>query len=82
MSTTEYGVNHPMAVKHWSADLMKEALKRTYALKFMGKDKKSLVQIKTELNKNAGDRIRFGRRVGPLFGRDPTQVLVHLTHGR
>lgn len=62
MATTEYGVNHPMAVKHWSADLMKEALKRTFALRFMGKDKNSLVQIKTELNKNAGDRIRFGLR--------------------
>jgi len=52
-----------MAVKHWSADLMKEALKRTYALKFMGKDSNSLIQIKTELNKNAGDRVRFGLRM-------------------
>jgi len=63
MATTEYGVNHPMAVKHWSADLMKEALKKTYALRFMGKTTNSLVQIKTELNKNAGDRIRFGLRM-------------------
>ena len=63
MATTEYGVNHPMAVKHWSADLMKEALKRTYALQFMSKKKDSLIQIKTELNKNAGDRIRFGLRM-------------------
>lgn len=63
MATTEYGVNHPMAVKHWSADLMKEALKRTHALKFMGKDKNALCQIKTELNKNAGDRVRFGLRM-------------------
>jgi N4-gp56 family major capsid protein len=52
-----------MAVKHWSADLMKEALKRTYGLKFMGKTSSSLIQIKTELNKNAGDRIRFGLRM-------------------
>jgi N4-gp56 family major capsid protein len=51
-----------MAVKHWSADLMKEALKRTYALRFMGKGSGSLCQIKTELNKQAGDRIRFGLR--------------------
>ncbi len=63
MATSEYGVNHPMAVKHWSADLMKEALKRTYALQFMSKEKGALVQIKTELNKNAGDRIRFGLRM-------------------
>ncbi len=62
MATTEYGVNHPMAVKKWSGDLMKEALKRTHALQFMGTNKNALVQIKTELNKDAGDRIRFGLR--------------------
>lgn len=63
MATTDYGVNHPLAVKHWSKDLMKEALKRTHALQFMGKDSNSLIQIKTELNKDAGDRIRFGLRM-------------------
>lgn len=63
MATTEYGVNHPLAVKLWSRDLMKEALKRTQALKFMGKDKNSVIQIKTETNKSAGDRIRFGLRM-------------------
>jgi len=62
MAVSEYGVNHPMAVKHWSADLMKEALKKTYALQFMGKDKNALAQIKTELNKSAGDKITFGLR--------------------
>jgi len=63
MATTEYGVNHPLAVKHWSKDLMKEALKRTHALRFMGKGKNSLCYIKTELNKSAGDRIRYGLRM-------------------
>lgn len=63
MATTDYGVNHPLAVKHWSKDLMVQALKRTHALQFMGKDSNSVVQIKTELNKNAGDRIRFGLRM-------------------
>jgi N4-gp56 family major capsid protein len=63
MATTDYGVNHPLAVKHWSKDLMVQALKRTHALQFMGKDSNSVVQIKTELNKAAGDRIRFGLRM-------------------
>ena len=63
MATTDYGVNHPLAVKHWSKDLMVQALKRTHALQFMGKDSNSLVQIKTELNKGAGDRIRMGLRM-------------------
>jgi len=42
---------------------MVQALKRTHALQFMGKDSNSVVQIKTELNKAAGDRIRFGLRM-------------------
>lgn len=62
MAATDYPVGSPLAVKRWSADLMKEALKRTHALQFMGKDTNSLVQIKTELNKAAGDRITFGIR--------------------
>jgi len=41
---------------------MKEALKRTVALQFMGTSSDSLIQIKTELNKDAGDRITFGLR--------------------
>lgn len=63
MATTDYPVNHPLAVKHWSKDLMVQALKRTHALQFMGKDSNSVVQIKSELNKAAGDRIRFGLRM-------------------
>jgi N4-gp56 family major capsid protein len=63
MATTDYGVNHPLAVKHWSKDLMVQALKKTAALQYMGKDSNSVVQIKTELNKAAGDRIRFGLRM-------------------
>lgn len=63
MATTDFPVNHPQARKTWSADLMKEALKRTHALQFMGAGSDSLCQIKTEVNKAAGDRIRTGLRV-------------------
>lgn len=62
MAVTDYPLNHPLAVKHWAPSLMKEALKKTFALQFMGKDTNSLIQIKTEVNKAAGDRIRFGLR--------------------
>lgn len=41
---------------------MKEALKKTFALQFMGQDSNALIQLKTELNKAAGDRITFGLR--------------------
>jgi N4-gp56 family major capsid protein len=41
---------------------MKEALKKTFALQFMGTDTNALIQIKTELNKGPGDRLTFGLR--------------------
>lgn len=63
MAATEYGVNHPLAIKKWAPDLMKEALKKTYALQFMSKGKDSLCTIKTDLtDKDGGDRIRVGIR--------------------
>lgn len=63
MATTAYGVNHPLAVKLWSKKLMREALKETYASRFMGTSKDSLVYVKDDLNKSAGDRIRVGLRM-------------------
>lgn len=62
MASTEYGVNHPLAVKRWAPDLMKVALKKTSFGQFMGRGSNALCQVKTELNKGAGDRIRFGLR--------------------
>lgn len=59
---TDYQLNSPLAVKRWSSELMKEALKKTFALQFMGEDPNNIIQIKTELNKGAGDRITFGIR--------------------
>ena len=58
MAMTEYGVNAPEAVKLWSRKLMREALKQTWASKFMGRDSNSLCQVKDDLKKSAGDRIR------------------------
>lgn len=62
MATTDYPVGHPLAVKHWQRDLMKEALKETYALQFIGTGKNSLCTIKSETQKNPGDRVRVGIR--------------------
>lgn len=63
MATTEYGVNHPLAVKLWGKRLLREALKETFVSRFMGSTKDSLVYVKNELNKSAGDRIRYGLRM-------------------
>lgn len=63
MSAAEYGVNHPLAIKKWAPELMSEALKKTYALQFMGKGKSALCTIKTDLtDSDGGDRIRVGIR--------------------
>lgn len=62
MATTDYPLNHPLALKHWQKDLMKEALKRTHALQFISTGKNSLCTIKTETMKEGGDRIRVGIR--------------------
>lgn len=64
MAGTSYGVNHPLAVKKWSSDLMKEALKQTYILQFIGKDANALIHWKDDLSKDqGGDKITFGLRV-------------------
>lgn len=63
MALTEFGVNHPAARKHWSSDVFKEALKRTYAMKFMGTGTNSLVQVRNETQKGKGDRVRFNLRM-------------------
>lgn len=63
MALTEFGVNHAAARKHWSSDVFKEALKRTYAMKFMGTGTNSLCQIRNEMQKGKGDRVRFNLRM-------------------
>lgn len=63
MATTAYGVNHPLAVKLWSKKLMREALKETFASRFMGDSKNSLIYVKDETSKSAGDRITVGLRM-------------------
>lgn len=62
MATTSYGVNHPLAVKAWSAKLFHEMIGQSYVGRFMGTGDSSLIQIKTELQKDAGDKVTFGLR--------------------
>jgi len=63
MAETTYGVGHPLAVKLWSKKLFHESLKSTFFGKFMGTDSGSLIQIKSETSKGAGDRVRVGLRM-------------------
>ena len=63
MANTEYGVNHPLARKAWAKKLFADALKETYIGKFIGSTSNSLIQKKSELGKNKGDRVRIGLRM-------------------
>lgn len=63
MATTSYGVNDALAVKLWARKLFQDSLKATWASKFMGKGSDSLVQIKDETSKGAGDKITVGLRM-------------------
>lgn len=80
MATTEYGVNDALAVKLWAKKLFQEGLKKAWASKFMGSGSDSLIQIKGETSRGAGDKITFGLRMqlsgdgvqgdGPLEGNE------------
>src|SRR5215831_5628139 len=63
MATTSYGVNDPLAVKLWSKRLAVEVLKNVWAARFMGPTSASIIQIKDETSKSAGDRITYGLRM-------------------
>ena len=58
MAQTSYGVNANEAVKLWSRKLMREALKQTWASRFMGTGSDSVVQILDDTSKGPGDRLR------------------------
>ena len=64
MAGTSYGVNSPLAVKAWAKKLFVEALKMTRYEQFKGTTgTDSLITLKTETQKAAGDRITIGLRM-------------------
>jgi N4-gp56 family major capsid protein len=63
MAMTEYGVNHALAVKLWSRKLFQDALKKTYAARFMSKGKDSIITIQPETSKGPGDQVTVGVRM-------------------
>lgn len=68
MATTDFPVNHPLAVKIWSKKIAREALKETMASKFMGTSSNNLIQVFDDTSKGSGDRIRVPLRM-QLSGR-------------
>lgn len=62
MATTAYPLGHPLAQRIWAKKLLQEALKETYISRFIG-GADAIITKKTELSKDAGDRLTVGLRV-------------------
>lgn len=63
MGMTNFPVGDALAVQRWSTSLAYEAEIKQYFRKFMGKSNDSMIMVKTELNKQAGEKITFGLRM-------------------
>jgi N4-gp56 family major capsid protein len=63
MALTSYGTNNAVAVKLWSKRLAREALKATFIQKFIGESDDSLIQVKPETGKSAGDKVTVTLRM-------------------
>lgn len=67
MSATSIGTSHGLTVQQWTAQLYKKYQEQTFFSRFKGTDENSIVQVKRELQKQAGDAIMFGL-AGTLSG--------------
>jgi N4-gp56 family major capsid protein len=64
MAMTEFGPNHPLAVRLWAKRLFVESLRETFIDRFIGtSDTNAIIQMRDELGKGAGDRVTFGLRL-------------------
>lgn len=63
MATTAYGVNNALAVKLWAKKLFHEVTGEGFFKAVVGEGSDSLIQLRTETSKGAGDRVRVGLRM-------------------
>jgi N4-gp56 family major capsid protein len=59
MAITAFGTNDAQTVKIWSSLTLREALKATLFSKLLGTGKTAVIQKMTELEKSAGDQIKY-----------------------
>lgn len=65
MSSTNFSAANPLTVKVWARKAFSDAVKATMYGKLTGKSDRSIIQVKDDLKKGEGDRIRFGLRSLP-----------------
>ena len=76
MSTTTFKTDNALTLKLWGKKAFQDSVKDTLFGKLMGSSDRSIVQIKDDLQKSAGDRIRFRLRALPQgVGVDGDQTL-------
>ena len=63
MATTDYPVNHALAVKLFGRGIMQESIRETWIHRFLGTNKNSIVYLKNETSKSPGDKITYGLRM-------------------
>lgn len=63
MSKTAFSTGNALTKKLWEEELFRDAVKLSYFDKFMGSTMESLVYVKTELEKQQGDKVTFGIRM-------------------
>jgi len=62
MAVSNIAVNNPLAVKTWSRQLAAEVSKATAIAPLIGPSSASIIQLKEETAKGAGDKVTFGLR--------------------
>ncbi len=72
MATLDFAVDDVLANKLWSKKLDRDTLQEVYFSGFIGESSDSLVQIKTETQKAAGDKVTFALR-NLLSGRGKSE---------
>jgi N4-gp56 family major capsid protein len=65
MSTTSIPTTSNLAIKVWSRKAFADGVKATLYGKLTGQSDRSIVQVKSELKKEKGDKITFGLRALP-----------------
>lgn len=71
MANTSILTSHGLSQTQWEAGLYKKYQEQTFFGKFKGTDENSPIQVKRELEKSAGDTIKFGL-AGTLSGSGVT----------
>lgn len=60
LTGTSFATGDNLTAEVWSAKLFKQALKEIFFKKFTGKEATNIIQTKTDLLKDVGDKITFG----------------------